>query len=103
MVKKTQPQQQEILDECKPQSFIDGEAEVKVSKNTLLLHSCCGPCSTTCIERLVGTYKITVFFYNPNITEKDEYDRRKEAQIKFIELYNKKLPKEDILLPGNLF
>lgn len=95
MVKKTQPQQQEILDECKPQSFIDGEAEVKVSKNTLLLHSCCGPCSTTCIERLVGTYKITVFFYNPNITEKDEYDRRKEAQIKFIELYNKKLPKED--------
>ena len=90
MVKKTQPQQQEILDDCKPLSFIDGEAEVKVSKNTLLLHSCCGPCSTTCIERLVGTYKITVFFYNPNITEKDEYDRRKEAQIKFIELYNKK-------------
>lgn len=34
MVKKTQPQQQEILDECKPQSFIDEEAEVKVSKNT---------------------------------------------------------------------
>lgn len=95
MVKKTQPQQQEILDECKPQSFIDEEAEVKVSKNTLLLHSCCGPCSTACIERLAGTYKITVFFYNPNITEKDEYDRRKEAQIKFIELYNKKLPKED--------
>ena len=36
-----------------------------------------------------------MFFYNPNITEMDEYNRRKEAQIKFIELYNKKLPKED--------
>ena len=81
MVKKTQPQQQEILDECKPQSFIDEEAEVKVSKNTLLLHSCCGPCSTACIERLAGTYKITVFFYNPNITERTNTTGAKKRRL----------------------
>ena len=34
---------------------------------TLLLHSCCGPCSTCCIERLADYFNITVFYYNPNI------------------------------------
>lgn len=95
MIKKTQPRQQEALDEREAQGFVDGRIYTEKSKNTLLLHSCCGPCSTACIERLVGTYKITVFFYNPNITEKDEYDRRKDAQIKFIEAYNEKLRDED--------
>lgn len=62
--------------------------EIRTRKPTLLLHSCCGPCSSAVIERLSGSYEITVYFYNPNITEKEEYERRKDAQIKFIEQYN---------------
>ena len=54
----------------------------------LLLHSCCGPCSTACIERLAEQYDITVFFYNPCITDYDEYEKRKDSQISFLEAYN---------------
>ena len=57
-------------------------------KPALLLHSCCGPCSTAVIERLVDDYDITVYFYNPCITDRDEYEKRKENQIHFIERYN---------------
>ena len=39
----------------------------------LLLHSCCGPCSTAVIERLLedGGYSVSVFYYNPNITDEE--------------------------------
>ena len=57
-------------------------------KPNLLLHSCCGPCSTAVIERLILDYNITVFFYNPNIDEREEYLRRKETQLQFLEAYN---------------
>jgi predicted adenine nucleotide alpha hydrolase (AANH) superfamily ATPase len=56
----------------------------------LLLHSCCGPCSTAVIERLAADYEITVFFYNPCITDAQEYEKRKLNQLKFIEAVNKK-------------
>lgn len=71
------------------------QPEVKAEKRTVLLHSCCGPCSTACIERLLPDYKVTVFFYNPNITDREEYEKRRQAQIKFIEAYNENLPEED--------
>ena len=54
----------------------------------LLLHSCCGPCSTSVIERLAPHYRITVFYYNPCITEEEEYIRRRENQKAFIEAFN---------------
>ena len=66
--------------------FFAGE---EVSKPDLLLHSCCGPCSTAVIERLAPDYNVTVFYYNPCITDVDEYEKRKENQIKFINEYNK--------------
>lgn len=66
---------------------MDG-GEKQLGRPKVLLHSCCGPCSTACIERLAPDYEITVFFYNPNINEKDEYEKRKANQIKFIEKYN---------------
>lgn len=50
----------------------------------LMLHSCCGPCSTAVIERLMDSYNIKIFFYNPNITDADEYEKRKAAQIEVI-------------------
>lgn len=95
MYKKMNPFNQERKDEIKPHNFIDKEAGTIISKNRLLLHSCCGPCSTACIERLREIYKITIFFYNPNITDRNEYEKRKASQIKFIDIYNRTLPEED--------
>ena len=60
----------------------------EVMKPALLLHSCCGPCSTSVIERLAPDYEITVFFYNPCITDSKEYEKRKANQVKFIENFN---------------
>jgi len=59
-------------------------------REKLLLHSCCGPCSTACVKRLCeeGDYDITVFFYNPGITETEEYEKRKENQIRFLKEWN---------------
>jgi len=52
--------------------------------STLLLHSCCAPCSSACLERLKEVFQITVFYYNPNIDEKEEYEKRKAEQIRFL-------------------
>ena len=62
--------------------------ETQTAKPELLLHSCCGPCSTSVIELLVDEFNVTVFFYNPCITDEEEYRRRREAQIQFIEQFN---------------
>lgn len=43
---------------------------------TLLLHACCAPCSSYVLEYLASHFHITVFFYNPNISYRDEYDKR---------------------------
>lgn len=43
---------------------------------TLLLHSCCGPCSSSVLEYLSQHFRVTVFFYNPNIFPEEEYSRR---------------------------
>ena len=50
----------------------------------LLLHSCCAPCSSACLERLKEHFSITVLYYNPNIDEKAEYEKRKAEQIRFL-------------------
>lgn len=47
-----------------------------MNKPKLLLHACCGPCSSYVLEYLCNEYDITVFFYNPNIAPKEEYFRR---------------------------
>jgi len=52
---------------------------------TLLLHSCCAPCSSACLERLKDKFKITVLYYNPNIDEEEEYEKRKAEQIRFLQ------------------
>ncbi len=43
---------------------------------TLLLHACCGPCSSYCLEYLSQYFDITVYYYNPNITDEEEYRHR---------------------------
>ena len=58
---------------------------IEESKKRLLLHSCCGPCSTVVIERLMPLYDVTLFFYNPNIYPFEEYEKRKNEQKKVCE------------------
>lgn len=50
----------------------------------LLLHSCCAPCSSACLERLKEHFQITVLYYNPNIEQEEEYQKRKSEQIRFL-------------------
>ena len=50
----------------------------------LLLHSCCAPCSSACLERLKEHFSVTVLYYNPNIDEREEYEKRKAEQIRFL-------------------
>lgn len=54
------------------------------SKKKVLLHSCCGPCSTACIERLRDYADITIIYYNPNIEPEEEYIKRKNEQIRLL-------------------
>ena len=51
----------------------------------LLLHSCCAPCSSACLERLKDVFDVTVLYYNPNIDEGTEYEKRKAEQIRFLQ------------------
>lgn len=55
----------------------------------LLLHSCCGPCSTQVLTYLEPYFDITVLYYNPNIEPEEEYLKRKSEQIRFIKEFNK--------------
>ena len=57
----------------------------------LFLHSCCAPCSSYVLKYLRQYFKITVFYYNPNISEQEEYWKRVEEQKKLIEIYNAQL------------
>ena len=50
----------------------------------LLLHSCCGPCSSRCLETLKEKFAVTVLYYNPNITDRAEYEKRKGEQIRLL-------------------
>lgn len=52
---------------------------------TLLLHSCCAPCSSYVLETLSPHFTITVFYYNPNIYPDEEYEHRVREQEEFIE------------------
>ncbi|MBB5225112.1 recombinase [Treponema ruminis] len=60
---------------------------VSYKKPTLLLHACCGPCSSYVIEYLAKIFDITIYYYNPNIHPKEEYFRRLEELKKFLERF----------------
>ena len=59
------------------------------TKPKILLHSCCAPCSSTCIDRLSDKAKLDIMYYNPNIEPEEEYLKRKEEQKRLIKLLNK--------------
>lgn len=53
-------------------------------KPRLLLHSCCAPCSSYCLSYLAEYFHITIFYYNPNISPEEEYQKRVEEQKRLI-------------------
>ncbi len=58
----------------------------------LILHSCCAPCSSYCIEYLSQYFNITVIYYNPNIYPETEYKKRKDEQKRLIREMKTKYP-----------
>lgn len=60
--------------------------------STLLLHACCAPCSSAVLERLSNFFKITIIYYNPNITEEKEYLKRLTELKAFIKKIKTKYP-----------
>ena len=58
--------------------------EVPNGENKVLMHSCCAPCSGPLIEKMAESgIDLTIFFYNPNIHPKKEYEIRKKENIRF--------------------
>ena len=75
------------------------------TKKSLLLHACCAPCSSAVLDRLANIFDITVFFFNPNITEEKEYKKRLVELKKFIKNLDNKNIKvlEGIYEPNQFF
>lgn len=55
------------------------------SPKKILLHSCCAPCSSYVITYLTNYFDITILYYNPNISPYEEYNKRKNEQIRLIQ------------------
>lgn len=75
----------------KPNRNFQKELEAIIEQNrkngivpSLLLHSCCAPCSSYCLEYLSQYFKITVLYYNPNLFPAGEYERRVSEQKKLV-------------------
>lgn len=67
------------------QEFLSTINKIDISKKPkLLLHVCCAPCSSHCISVLDPYFDITVFYYNPNISPLEEYQRRLEEEKRFL-------------------
>ena len=79
---------QKINFDTKMQEIIAGFSSFKKTP-AILLHSCCGPCSSSVILRLAPFFKITVFYYNPNIDTAEEYAKRAAEQKHIISIYNR--------------
>lgn len=69
-------------------------SSMEKKKPSVLLHACCGPCSTACVERLVQDFEVTLYYYNPNITDREEYLLRKETLLQFVNAYNEEYKDE---------
>lgn len=70
------------------QQWLDREIELLQREGRvprLLLHSCCAPCSSYVLEYLSHWFRITVYYFNPNITEKQEYSHRVAEQQRLID------------------
>ena len=83
----------------KPNRNFQKELEKIIEENkkngvvpSLLLHSCCAPCSSYCLEYLSRYFKLTVLYYNPNLFPAGEYERRVSEQKKLVSALPTKYP-----------
>ena len=74
-------------------------ARQKGIKPRLLLHSCCGPCSSSVLEYLTQYFYVTLYWYNPNIWPQEEFDHRLEAQLQLIQAMGLEKTVEVVSLP----
>ena len=70
-------------------------------KKTLLLHACCAPCSSYVIEYLSNYFDITILFYNPNINNDIEYNKRLQELERFVKEFKTNNPVKVISLGYN--
>ena len=66
------------------------ELKTLVGRPKLLLHVCCGPCSSNVIKELSEFFDITIFYSNSNIYPESEYVRRRDELLTFIPQFNEK-------------
>lgn len=64
----------------------------------LLLHACCAPCSSAVLEKLGDFFQILILYYNPNISNENEYEKRLLELKKFVSGFKTKYPIE--IIPG---
>ena len=72
----------------------------------LLLHSCCAPCSSYCLEYLAKHFRITLLYYNPNISPREEFDKRTAELRRLVEELPMKYPAEVVVpeyRPGEFY
>lgn len=78
-----------ILLICRKTHMIREQLELPNGANKLLLHSCCAPCSGEVMEALISSkIDFSIFFYNPNIHPVQEYEIRKQENVRFAEKHN---------------
>lgn len=58
---------------------LEGAAEKRV-----LLQACCAPCASHCLSELAGKTRVTVYFYNPNLSDREEYEKRRAELLRLI-------------------
>ncbi len=66
---------------------------------TLLLHGCCAPCSSYVLEYLSQHFAITLYFYNPNISSREEYEKRAEEAKRLLDALDTKHPVTLVVTP----
>ncbi|MFK4784676.1 epoxyqueuosine reductase QueH [Fusobacterium sp. MFO224] len=79
---------------------LEMQNQLKIIKNndkkpSLLLQVCCAPCSSAVLEAIKDYFNITLFYYNPNTTEEDEYHKRLVELKKYIQERNYNIPIEE--------
>lgn len=72
------------------ESYKEFEEFLKTLKNRpkLLLHSCCGPCSSAVLELLIKYFDVDIYYYNPNIFPEEEFIKRSKTQEKLLKQLN---------------
>ncbi|MCR5357910.1 MAG: epoxyqueuosine reductase QueH [Lachnospiraceae bacterium] len=81
------------MDKRNYQKELDKVLEGLDTRPSLLLHSCCGPCSSYVLSYLCRFFDVTLFYYNPNIYPTAEYDKRLNEQLRLVGLLNDDLRK----------